>query len=115
MAVYRAGDGLARHREYFVYIMASKGRTLYVGVTSNIERRVYEHKHKLTPGFTSKYNIDRLVYVEVFPYVNDAIGREKEIKRWSRAKKIALIEYENPTWRDLSVAWYIGDPSVTVE
>lgn len=103
------------NRDYFVYILASKGRTLYVGMTSNLERRVYEHKHKMMPGFTSKYNVDRLVHIEVFSDVNDAIRREKEIKAWARAKKIALIEVDNPTWRDLSVEWFVGDASVTVE
>jgi putative endonuclease len=106
---------MAKHRDYFCYIMASKGRTLYAGMTSDLERRVYEHKHKLTPGFTNMYNVDRLVHIEVFSDVRDAIGREKEIKRWSRSKKVVLIERNNPTWRDLSVSWYIGDPSVTVE
>lgn len=102
-------------RDYFVYIMASKSRRLYVGMTSNLERRVYEHKHWLTPGFTSKYYITRLVHIEVFSHVDDAMRREVQIKGWLRAKKIALIESENPTWRDLSVSWYIGDESVAVE
>jgi putative endonuclease len=103
------------YRDYFVYILANKGRTLYVGVTNNLERRMYEHKHKLTPGFASRYNIDRLVHIEVFSDVNDAVRREKEIKGWGRAKKAALIESENPTWRDLSVEWFIGDPAVMTE
>lgn len=93
-------------RDFFVYIMASVRRTLYIGMSSNLERRVYEHKHDLTPGFTSSYRIGRLVHIEVFSDVRDAIAREKEIKRWSRAKQIALIERENPEWRDLSVGWY---------
>jgi putative endonuclease len=103
------------YRDYFVYILASRGRTLYVGITNNLERRMYEHKHKLAPGFISKYNIDRLVHIEVFPFVNDAIRREKEIKGWSRTKKVALIELDNPTWRDQSVEWFIGDAAVMVE
>jgi len=84
-------------RECFVYVMASKGRTLYVGVTSNLESRVYQHKHGLTPGFLSRYNVTRLVHNEVFSDIRDAIAREKHLKRWSRAKKVALIEMENPT------------------
>jgi len=95
--------------------MASKSRTLYIGVTSNLESRVYQHKHGLTLGFTSRYNVTRLVHIEVFSDIRDAIGREKQLKRWSRAKKIWLIEMENPTWRDLSVEWFQGDPSVTVD
>lgn len=98
-----------RRHEYFVYIMASKGRTIYTGITSNLERRVYEHRHRLTPGFTSQYNVSRLVYVEEFTDVNDAIRREKQIKNWSRAKKETLIERQNPTWRDLSVGWFDED------
>lgn len=92
--------------EYFVYIMASMRRTLYMGITSDLERRVYEHRHGLTPGFTSQYHVGRLVHVEDFANVDDAIAREKQLKRWSRAKKIALIERENPEWRDLSAGWY---------
>jgi putative endonuclease len=91
--------------QYYVYIMASKSRTLYTGVTNNLERRVYEHKHKLMPGFTAKYNITRLVHYEVTNDIRDAIAREKQIKGWLRAKKIALIEAENPNWRDLSEDW----------
>jgi len=85
--------------------VASKSRTLYTGVTNNLERRVYEHKHKLMPGFTAKYNITRLVHYEVTNDIRDAIAREKQIKGWLRAKKIALIEAENPNWRDLSEDW----------
>jgi putative endonuclease len=86
-----------------------------IGMTSNLERRVFEHKHQLIPGFTSTYNVSRLVYMEAFSDVHDAIRREKQLKGWSRRKKIALIENSNPTWRDLSVAWFVGDSSVTVE
>lgn len=93
-------------RDYFVYIMASVRRTLYIGMTSNLERRVNEHKHGLTPGFTSKYQVGRLVHIEVFSVVHDAIAREKQLKGWSRAKKIALIDQENAEWRDLGVGWY---------
>ena len=93
-------------RTYYVYIMSSLSGTLYTGVTNNLERRVYEHKHKLIPGFTSKYNITRLVYFEETTDVQEAISREKEIKGWRRSKKIALIASLNPKWQDLSEEWY---------
>ena len=97
------------HKQYFVYIMSNKSRTLYTGVTNDLNRRVYEHKHKLTPGFTSKYNITRLVYFEVTSDIRSAIAREKQIKGWLRAKKMALIESVNPTWADLSADWQEED------
>jgi len=81
---------------YYVYIMTNRSRTLYIGVTNNLERRVYEHKHKLVPGFTSQYNITQLVYFELTSDVRAAIAREKQIKGWLRTKKIALIESANP-------------------
>ena len=86
--------------------MANKSRTLYTGVTSDLKRRVYQHKHKLAPGFTSKYNITQLVYFETTSDVKSAIAREKQIKGWLRSKKIALIESTNPTWQDLSTDWF---------
>jgi putative endonuclease len=89
-------------RQYYVYIMASRSRTLYTGVTNNLNRRVWEHKHGAIPGFTKKYRITRLVYFDYTPNVSAAIEREKQIKGWTRAKKIALIESVNPTWVDLS-------------
>ncbi len=92
--------------EYYVYIMASASRVLYTGVTNDLERRVWEHKHKLVPGFTSKYNVTRLVYYEEFDRIQDAIAREKVIKGWLRKKKIALIESKNGTWKDLSFRWF---------
>lgn len=79
---------------------------MYIGVTSNLERRVLQHRRKLFPGFTARYNINRLVYFEVFGEISDAIGREKQIKSWSRGKKIALIESVNRDWKDLSASWY---------
>ncbi|MGH9432263.1 MAG: GIY-YIG nuclease family protein [Terriglobia bacterium] len=97
-----------RTRNFYVYIMAGKFRTLYTGVTNNLERRVLEHKHKLVPGFTSKYNINRLVHFEKFSDIRAAIQREKQIKGWLRAKKVALIISHNPTWRDLSQGWFGG-------
>jgi putative endonuclease len=91
---------------YFTYIVASRSRTLYVGVTSNLEKRVFEHKRKLHEGFSATYNCDRLVWFERFTEVDFAIEREKQLKRWRREKKIALIEANNPTWVDLSEGWY---------
>ncbi len=92
-------------KEYFVYIMTNKSRTLYVGVTNNLIRRVYEHKNKIIPGFTSKYHITKLVFYESGDNINLAIMREKQIKGWLRAKKIKLIETINPAWEDLSEEW----------
>jgi putative endonuclease len=88
-------------KNYCVYIMTNKSRTLYTGVTNNLERRVYEHKKKLIPGFTEKYNITKLVYCENTGDVRAAIAREKQIKGWLRKKKIELIESVNPKWKDL--------------
>jgi putative endonuclease len=85
--------------------MTNGKRTLYTGVTNNLYRRVYEHKEKLVPGFTKRYNIDYLVYIECTSDVVAAITREKQIKGWTRAKKISLIESSNPEWRDLSLDW----------
>jgi putative endonuclease len=92
-------------KQFYVYILASRSRVLYTGMTSDLKRRVYEHTHKLTPGFTSRYNVNRLVYYEVTADVKAAIAREKQIKGWLREKKIALIESVNPAWSDLSVQW----------
>jgi putative endonuclease len=97
--------------EYYVYIMANESRTLYTGVTNDLERRVYEHKQKSLRGFTSKYNITKLVFYETFDDVHQAIEGEKRIKGWIRSKKIALIESQNPTWKDLSESWYQGRDS----
>ena len=92
--------------DYFVYIMAGKSGTLYTGVTNDLARRVYEHRRKLLPGFTSRYNITRLVYFEATPDVRAAIAREKQIKRWRREKKVALIESANRDWTDLARDWF---------
>ncbi len=92
-------------RYYYVYIMANIARTLYIGVTNDLERRVYEHRHKVTPGFTSRYNLTQLVYYEEFGDVREAIAREKQLKGWLRAKKVTLIETMNSEWEDPSVGW----------
>jgi len=86
----------------FVYILTNRSRTLYIGVTNDLERRVFEHKAKHVPGFTQRCNVSQLVYWEEYPLVRDAIAREKRIKGWTRTKKIALIESMNPEWRDLA-------------
>ena len=98
-------SGWITMKYYYVYIMTNKSRTLYTGVTNDLERRVGEHKSKTIPGFTSKYNITKLVYYEDSIDITVAIAREKQIKGWLRVKKIALIEAMNPEWRDLSDDW----------
>jgi putative endonuclease len=96
---------------YFTYIVASRSRNLYIGVRGNLQRRVFQHKWKEHEGFTARYNCDRLVWFERFQYVQNAIAREKELKGWRRAKKIALIESVNPGWMDLSRDWYDCEPA----
>ena len=87
---------------YYVYILASrKDGVIYIGVTNDIVRRVYEHRIKAVPGFTSKYNITQLVWFEVYDDATNAITREKELKKWKRAWKVRLIEEKNPEWKDL--------------
>lgn len=94
-------------QNYYVYILSNRRHgTLYTGVTSDLHRRVWQHKNKALPGFTAQYGLDRLVYFEAFRDVSRAIGREKQLKAGSRAKKIALIEHQNPEWCDLSVGWF---------
>jgi putative endonuclease len=86
--------------------MVSKTGTLYVGLTNNIKRRIYEHKQHIVPGFTDKYDINRLLYFETFRNSISAISREKQIKTWRRGKKVQLIDSQNPEWKDLSEDWY---------
>jgi putative endonuclease len=95
---------------YYVYILASKSRVLCVGVTNNLASRLREHRNGAYAGFAEHYKTYRLVYYETFAWVQDAIAREKQIKRWRREKKIFLIELANPTWKDLSADW--GKPAV---
>ncbi len=93
-------------KQFYVYILSSHSGTLYVGVTSDLLRRLAEHREKLRPGFTSRYDVTRLVYVETFPDGSSAITREKQIKGWRREKKVALVKSMNPEWRDLSREWF---------
>jgi putative endonuclease len=87
---------------YYVYLMASRRNgTLYLGVTNDLVRRVYQHRNKLLPGFTARYDVDKLVWYEIYDDPTNAITREKDIKKWRRAWKIRLIEEMNPEWRDL--------------
>jgi len=90
-------------RRYYVYMMTNRSGTLYAGITNDIARRVYEHQQKLMPGFTSKYNISRLIWMEAFGSPTEAIAREKQIKGWTRAKKLALIRSSNPQFRELNL------------
>jgi putative endonuclease len=95
-----------RYHEYFVYMMTKVSGMLYIGMTNNITRRVHEHKTKVNESFTSKYNLTKLVYFESHRYVNDAIAREKQLKGWLRARKVALVNEMNPEWKDLAADWY---------
>jgi putative endonuclease len=92
-------------RRFWVYIMSSKSGTLYTGMTNSLDRRVFEHKHHLVPGFTAKYDCNRLVWFDEWSDVRSAIAREKQIKGWTRAKKIELIQTLNPHWNDLAENW----------
>jgi putative endonuclease len=94
-----------KDHEYFVYIVCSRTGTLYIGMTNSIYRRALEHKRGDVEGFASKYRCDRLLYYESFDDVHKAIGREKQLKGWIRAKKMALIDSKNPRWEDLAEKW----------
>jgi len=96
---------MSRNWHFWIYILSSKSRHIYTGVTNDIERRVREHKEGRIEGFTRRYKINRLVYFERVHYVRNAIAREKEIKSCDRARRVALIEGTNPTWSDLSEEW----------
>ena len=93
-------------QEYYVYILSNiANTTLYIGMTNNLKRRLYEHKNKLVPGFTEKYNVNKLVYYEKTTEVNAAIQREKNLKKWNREWKLDLIKKNNPSFKDLSLEW----------
>ncbi len=99
-------DKMIAMKQFYVYLMASFKQTLYVGITNDLNRRIHQHKTKAHPNsFTARYNINRLVYFEIFNDVRDAIAREKQIKGYRRSKKVTLIEAENPHWKDLSLEW----------
>ena len=97
---------IAAMRAFHVYILASLSRTLYIGVTNDLVRRVYQHRNCLVPGFTSKYRVSRLVHFEELASAHAAIAREKQLKGWGREKKLRLIEQSNAGWDDLSSGWY---------
>ena len=90
-----------RPSEYYVYILSSRFKTIYIGVTNDLERRLARHRQRDPRSFTGRYRIDRVVYVEAFGDIRDAIRREKQLKGWRRDRKVALIEAENPEWKDL--------------
>jgi putative endonuclease len=96
---------------YFTYIVASRSHTLYIGVTGDLQKRIFQHKWKEYGGFSAKYNCDRLVWFESYQNITAAIAREKQLKGWRREKKIALIEKMNPAWIDLSKDWYDIEPA----
>jgi putative endonuclease len=100
---------------YYTCIMASRSLTLYIGMTGDLDKRVFEHKEKLFEGFSATYNCDRLVWFERYAAASSAIAREKQLKGWTRAKKIALIKRINPTWVDLSEAWYTPEQLVGLQ
>ncbi|WP_299111610.1 GIY-YIG nuclease family protein [uncultured Winogradskyella sp.] len=92
--------------QYYLYILTNKKNgTLYIGITNDLERRIFEHKNKLIEGFTKRYDLTQLVYFESYQYINDAIKREKNMKKWKRQWKINLIEEENSGWKDLAKDW----------
>ena len=94
------------NKNYYVYLLTNwDNKVMYIGITNNLERRIYEHKNKLIQGFTKKYNLNKLVYYEETNDVNAAIAREKEIKKWRREKKNNLADNVNPEWKDLSLSF----------
>jgi putative endonuclease len=96
---------LSRENRYYVYIMASRSLNLYTGVTNSVYQRALQHKSGDIDGFTKKYHINRLVYYEMFEHIGNAIAREKQVKAWTRTKRLALIKSANPTWQDLAEDW----------
>ena len=102
-------------RQFFVYIMAGQARRLYVGVTSDLRRRVWQHREGAFSAFTSEYRVTRLVYFESAADIRSAVAREKELKAWPRARKIRLVEGDNPGWQDLSDGWFERQATRSVE
>jgi putative endonuclease len=97
---------MRRRKKYCVYILASHSGTLYIGMTGNLQQRIFDHKFHLNEGFTDKYDVVRLIFWESYDKVHQAINREKQLKGWRRSKKIALIESMNPHWLDSAKDWY---------
>ena len=98
---------MPRQHQYYVYLLTNRNnKVMYVGMTNDLRRRVYQHKRKLVPGFTQRYNVDKLVYYESTHDVHAAITREKEIKKWRREKKDSLVNAMNPEWKDLTNGWF---------
>ena len=97
-------------RTYYTYIMTNKSGTLYIGVTNDIERRVWEHRFGDGQGFTKRYKVDRLLYYEDYGDVTEAIDREKQLKGWRRSRKVALVTEGNPHWEDLASDWLLEGP-----
>ncbi|PIZ55682.1 endonuclease [bacterium (Candidatus Torokbacteria) CG_4_10_14_0_2_um_filter_35_8] len=96
-----------KNRQFYIYILTNQRHTiLYIGVTNDLKRRIQEHKSKFIPGFTKRYNIDKLVYYEFYNNIKDAIYREEQIKGWTKEKKIKLIESKNPKWEGLAKDWF---------
>ena len=103
-------------KRYFVYIITNKYNTVfYIGITSDIIKRIYEHKNKLVKGFSQKYNLIKLIYFEETNDVNEAIRREKQLKNWNRQWKINLVRETNPNFKDLALEWYDGDSEINSE
>jgi putative endonuclease len=100
-------------KQFYVYILASRTRVLYIGVTNDLMRRVPEHREKSPEGFTSRYNVNRLVYYEMTKDIVAALEREKQLKGWLRKRKVALINEVNPAWKDLSEGWFDEAPPST--
>ena len=98
---------MSREHHYYVYLLTNwNNKVMYVGVTNDLQRRAYEHEHKLLKGFTEKYNVNKLVYFEETGDIRAALAREKEIKKWRREKKNTLVHGMNPEWEDLSKEWH---------
>ena len=106
---------MSREYQFFVYIMSSKSRVIYTGMTNDLVGRVRDHKLMKVKGFTQKYKVTRLVYFEPWKYSQNCINREKEVKAWTRAKRIALLESMNPTWEDLAADWFDTEMNPLVE
>jgi len=103
-----------KNKKYYVYILTNyKNKSIYIGVTDNLERRVYEHKNKSIEGFSKRYKLKKLVYLEEFKYIREALSREKQLKNWHREWKINLIKNLNPEFLDLAREWYKEDPETS--